>query len=74
MRPLEIHLDNCNELLSDERRRLLSKDARHCADSGLPERLLNLSGNYFSRVLMEHERLYWMDVYERRLARIKRTT
>ena len=74
MRPLEIHLDNCNELIPDGRRRVLSSEARKWADAGLPPRSKwRQPPDYFTGIKKLHEQLFWLDVYRRRKARIKRT-
>lgn len=71
--PLTICLENCNELINDARRRILSSEARKFADGGIkPRRIWRKESTYFSGVIVEHEKLFWMDVYKRRLARIKR--
>ena len=73
MRPLEIHLDNCNELISDERRRVLSGEARKWANAGMPPRSRwPMPTDYFLGIRKLHERLLWLDVYRRRRARISR--
>lgn len=73
MRPLEIHLDNCNELIGDARRRILSSEARKWADAGLKQRTKwREPSDYFLGIVKLHERLFWADVYKRRIERIRR--
>lgn len=70
---LSISLENCNELISDARRRILSSEARKFAQAGIKQRThFREPKSYFDGVLIEHERLFWLDAYKRRLARIKR--
>lgn len=73
MKPLEISLDNCNELLPDDIRRVLSSEARKFADNNIPRRKYWKRGvTYFDVIITEHKKLFWNDVYTRRQARIKR--
>ena len=74
MRVLEIHIDNCDEIISDQRRRLLGGEARKFADAGNRARTIWSmgGGTYWSHVVKQHERLYWLDCYFKRIARIKR--
>lgn len=73
MRPLEISLDNCNELLTDARRRILASEARKFADCGHPPRSRwRRPADYFAGILKLHEELFWLDAYRRRRARIAR--
>lgn len=75
MTPLSICLENCNELIPDWRRRVLSSEARKFADGGAPARTRWRAGvSYFDEIIKQHERLFWVDVYRRRKARIKRMT
>jgi hypothetical protein len=72
MIPLTVALENCNELLEDWRRRQLGTDAREYADKALAPRKWDARDTYFGRIITEHEQLYWMDCYKKRLARIGR--
>ena len=73
MIPLKICLENCVELISDQRRRVLSGEAREFADSGFaPRDVWEPGSDYFDGVKREHEKLFWLDVYSRRKQRIAR--
>jgi len=72
MKPLEFSIDNCADLIDDARRRKLAQDAREYADTGRVRTDWIVSGVYWNAVLSEHERIYWMDVYDKRMARIAR--
>ena len=73
MHPLKICIENCNELISDERRRILSAEGRKFADGNIPPRSRwKVGSDYFDGVKREHEKLFWMDTYYRRKQRNKR--
>ena len=73
MIPLSFDIANCNDLITDERRRVLGSEARKFAEEGLaPRTKWKWADNYWSNISKEHERIYWMDCYKRRLARLKR--
>ena len=75
MDALKITLDNCTELIDDARRRVLSSEARKFADGGARcrERFkLRGAGTIWGYVVQQHERLFWHDIYTRRIARLKR--
>ena len=74
-RPLAIYLENCNEMIEDSRRRLLSGEARKWADAGIPPRhrwRWKTGGTYFDQIYRDHECLFWRHIYFQRLERIKR--
>jgi hypothetical protein len=73
--PLTFSVANATELIPDARLREITAEAREYADAGRPPRdVWPAHGNttYWSGVLLEHERLVWLDTYERRVARIRR--
>lgn len=73
LKPLKISIENCNELLSDARRRKLGAHARAAAEAGsveIPE--LRSAVTYFDGVVREHEILFWMDAYQKRRRRMER--
>lgn len=74
MKPMSFSLENCNELIPDSRRRALSSEARKFADAGHPVRRVwpKEYSTYWSYVVKEHEKLFWKDVYFRRVERLKR--
>ena len=73
MVPLKIHLDNCNELINDARRRVLSSEARKWAEAGFkPRTKWREPDNYFLGIIALHEREYWMDAYRKRKSRLER--
>jgi hypothetical protein len=70
---MTLSIENCNELIPDERRRVLSSEARKFAESGFPVRTRFKRGEtYWDGLLKAHERLFWIDAYRRRVARIAR--
>lgn len=74
MIPLKISIENCNELLPDERRRVLASEARKFADAGHRYRRVwrrNFT-NVWHYVIKEHERLFWLHTYFKRIERNKR--
>jgi len=73
MIPLTISIENCNELLSDARRRILASEARKFADAGIPKRTRwRWPVVYWDCIVKEHEMIFWHDTYYKRLARLRR--
>ena len=73
MRPLEIALENCDELIEDSRRKILGNEARLFAEKGLfPRKDWHVGQTYWESIIKDHEFLFWMDCYYKRLARIRR--
>lgn len=73
MKSLTICLENCDEIISDSRRRILTSEANKFAEGGAPLRCRwRHPRTIWESVVIEHERLYWEAAYRRRQARIKR--
>jgi hypothetical protein len=66
-------MDNANELIPDDRRRVLASEARKFADGGAPIRTRFKQGRtYFDGIIKTHEKLFWQDTYHRRKQRLAR--
>jgi len=73
MRSLTFCIENAIELLPDEVRRSLGAEAREFAEEGKePRQDFGRGETYFDGVLAEHKRIFWVDSYNKRRARISR--
>lgn len=71
-RPLEFHIDNCNELLPDELRRKLGDKARADAESDNFDPPKREAINFFHAVIIEHEQIFYTHAFSKRKARLER--
>ena len=73
MTPLAFNIKNAMEILTDERRRILSSEARKFAEAKIPcRRRFRSVSTIWGMVVVEHEKIIWRDAYYKRLARIER--
>lgn len=73
MTPLQFTIENAIEILPDDLRRTLGSEARKFADAGFPPRRhWREARTIHEMMLYEHRRLFWMDAYMKRKARLKR--
>jgi hypothetical protein len=69
----QIHIDNCNEILSDVERREITAQARTHAEWGFMFYTTDMGSTYWARVVACHRILLYEDTFKRRTARIERT-
>lgn len=73
MTPGTFSVDNCDELIPDERRRAIAEKARADAAAGVYDPPQTPGDTYWGVVLFEHERIYYIHTHAQRTARLRRT-